>query len=183
MRRLQTAAELNVKCMTMERTFFYYERTRAQQAKVLAFNMLFLPFIFWLFLLLIPKSEPIYNEFVLYTKYIVVVAELGLVSMVAWFLTHPAKFYIKLTNSEFSSFHPTFKEWTFSVNPQEVVSIEHRTDIGANSSLISVKMNNGNSVLLSPNYPYNRSELYEALRLANPNIKTPENTWSFPYKK
>jgi len=44
-------------------------------------------------------------------------------------------------------------------------------------------MNNGSSVLLSPNYPYKRSELYDALRLVNPNIKTPNNTGLFPYKK
>ena len=110
-------------------------------------------------------------------------SELVLLLLAAWLLTHPAKFYIKLTNSELSSFHPTFKEWTFSVNPQDIIEIEHSTDIGANASLISVKMNNGSSVLLSPNYPYKRSELYNALRLVNPNIKTPKNTWSFPYKK
>ncbi|QYX63612.1 hypothetical protein [Shewanella sp.] len=169
--------------MHIERTFFYYERSRKQQAKVLVFNMLFLPLILWLIWMLISKNEPFYDEFLFYIKYIVVVSELALLSLAAWLLTHPAKFYIKLTNSELSSFHPTFKEWTFSVNPQDIIEIEHSTDIGANASLISVKMNNGSSVLLSPNYPYKRSELYDALRLVNPNIKTPKNTWSFPYKK
>ncbi|MEL4391050.1 hypothetical protein [Shewanella xiamenensis] len=169
--------------MNIKRTFFYYERNRKQQVKMLAFNMLFLPVILWLILIFIPKSDPFYNEFLFYVKYIVVVSELALLSLTAWLLTHPAKFYIKLTNSEFSSFHPTFKEWTFSVNPQDIIEIEHSTDIGSNASLILVKMNNGSSVLLSPNYPYKRSELYDALRLVNPNIKTPNNTWSFPYKK
>lgn len=169
--------------MNIKRTFFYYERNRKQQAKKLACNMLFLPVILWLILIFIPKSDPFYNQFLFYVKYIVVVSELALLSLTAWLLTHPAKFYIKLTNSEFSSFHPTFKECTFSVNPQDIIEIEQSTDIGADASLISVKMNNGSSVLLSPNYPYKRSELYDALRLVNPNIKMPKNTWSFPYKK
>lgn len=169
--------------MNVERTFFYYEKSRKQQAKTLALNMLFLPVILWFILIFIPKSDPFYNQFLFYVKYIVVVSELALLSLVVWLLTHPAKFYIKLTNSEFSSFHPTFKECTFSVNPQDIIEIEQSTDIGADASLISVKMNNGSSVLLSPNYPYKRSELYDALRLVNPNIKTPKNTWSFPYKK
>lgn len=169
--------------MNITRTFFYYERNRKQQAKMLAFNMLFLPVILWFILIFIPKSDPFYNQFLFYVKYIVVVAELALLSLVAWLLTHPAKFYIKLTNSEFSSFHPTFKEWTFSVNPQDIIEIEQSTDIGADASLILVKMNNGSSILLSPNYPYKRSELYDALRLVNPNIKMPKNTWLFPYKK
>ncbi|MGL4577350.1 MAG: hypothetical protein ACRCVP_00310 [Shewanella xiamenensis] len=169
--------------MNIERTFFYYEKSRKQQAKMIAFNMLFLPVILWLILILIPKSNPFYNQFLFYVKYIAVTSELVMLSLAAWLLTHPAKFYIKLTNSEFSSFHPTFKECTFSVNPQDIIEIEQSTDIGADASLISVKMNNGSSVLLSPNYPYKRSELYDALRLVNPNIKTPNNTWSFPYKK
>ena len=168
--------------MNIERTFYYYERTRKQQAKVLALNMLLLPLTLWFILILTPKEYPIYNELVFYVKYIIVTSELVLFSVAVWFLTHPAKFYIKLTNSEFSSFHPAFREWTFSVNPNEIIEIEHSTDIGANSSLISVRMNDGSFALLSPNYPYKRNELYDALRAVNPNIKTPKNTWSFPYK-
>ena len=145
--------------------------------------MLLLPIVLWFTLILIPKEEPIYNELVLYVKYITVAAELALLSVAVWFLAHPAKFYIKLTNSEFTSVHPTFREWTFSVNPKEILEIEQNTDIGASSSLISVKMKNGSSVLLSPNYPYKRNELYDALRLVNPDIITPKNFWSFPYKK
>ena len=169
--------------MNTERTVYYFERTRKQQAKALVFNMLLLPLILWLILALIPKGEPIYNEFKFYVKYIIVTSELVLLSVATWLLTHPAKFYIKLTNSEFISVHPTFKEWTFSIDPREIIEIEHSTDIGANSSLITVKMNNGSSALLSPNYPYKRNELYEALRSVNPNIKTPKNSWSFPYKE
>lgn len=119
---------LGVKYMHIERTFFYYEKSRKQQAKVRAFNMLLLPLILWLILILISKNEPFYNEFLFYIKYIVVGSELVLLSLAAWLLTHPARFYIKFTNSEFSSFHPTFKEWTFTVNPQEIIEIEHSTD-------------------------------------------------------
>ncbi len=168
--------------MKNEKTFYYYERTREQQAKVLAFNIIFLPLIMWLFLQLIPKTEPVYKQFLECVKYIVVIGEVVLLSIIAWFLTHPAKFYIKLTNSEFSSFHPNFKEWTFSVNPHEIVEIGHNTDTQAQSRLISVKMKDGSSFLLSPNFSYSRKELYENLRLVNPNIKTPKQVWLFSNK-
>ncbi len=171
------------KAMNIEHTFFYYERTRKQQAKVLLLNMLLLPMVLWLFLAVISASEPLDSDFSVYLKYILVVAEFVLLSVAAWFLRHPAKFYIKLTNSEFSSVHPSFKEWTFSVDPHEIIEVEHSTDIGANSSLIEVKMNDGGTFLLSSNYPYKRHELYQALQLVNPKIKTPKKTWIFPYKK
>lgn len=168
--------------MTNEKIFYYYERTRKQQIKVLAFNMIFLPFIMWLFLQLIPKGEPVYKQFFACVKYIIIVGEIVLLSIVAWFIVHPAKFYIKLTNFEFSSFHPTFKEWTFSVNPQEIGEIGHGTDTQTQSTRISVKMSDGASFLLSPNFAYNRKQLYEALRLVNPNIKTPKHVWLFSGK-
>ena len=169
--------------MTNETLLYYYERTRKQQAKVLAFNMLFLPFILWLFLQLVRENQAVYEQFLVYAKYIIAIAELVLLSLVVWFLTHPAKFYIKLTNSEFSSFHPVFKEWTFSVSPQEIVEIEQNTDREAQSSIILVKLTNGSSYSLSPNYAYSRKKLYQALRLVNPNIKTQKNTWLFSYKR
>lgn len=165
--------------MNIEKTFYYYERSRKQQAKVLAFNMIFLPFVLWLFLQLIPETEITYKEFLVCVKYIFIVVEIALASVAVWLLTHPAKFYIKLTNSEFSSLHPNSKEWTFSVNPQEIIAIEHSTDNNASSSFISVKMHNGSFFLLSPNFAYNRKKLYEALRLVNPNIKTPKHIWLF----
>lgn len=169
--------------MIIEETFYYYERSRSEQAKVLVFNMVFLPLIMGLFLLLLPKSGPVYEQFRGYVIYIIAAAEMVLLSVVVWFLTHPATFYIKLTSSEFCSFHPNFKEWTFSVNPQEILEIGHSTDRDARSSYISVRMKNGASYLLSPNFPYNRNELYDALRLVNPDIKTPKNTWLFANKR
>ena len=169
--------------MNIEKIYFYYERTRKQQARVLAFNMFFLPFIMWLFLQLIPESEPVYVDFLMCVKYIVAVGEITLFSFLAWFITHPAKFYIKLTNSEFCSFHPNFKEWCFSVNPQEILEIAHSTDSEGMSNRISIKMNDGASFLLSPNFAYNRKKLYEALRLVNPKIKTPDYTWLFTVKR
>lgn len=173
----------NVKYMTNETLLYYYERTRKQQAKVLVFNMLLLPFILWLFLQLTRENEAVYEQFLVYVKYIIVFAELVLLSLVIWFLANPAKFYIKLTNYEFSSLHPNFKAWTFSVNPNEIVEIEQSTDREAQSSIISVKLINGSSYSLSPNYAYSRKKLYQALRLANPNIKIPKNTWLFSYKR
>ena len=149
---------------------------------MLAFNMVFLPFIMWLFLGLIPETEPVYREFLRLVKYIVIAGEVGIFSVVVWFVAHPATFYIKLTNSEFTSFYPGAKVWSFSVSPQEILEIEHSTDREAESSYISVKMSNGSSFLLTPNFAYNRKKLYEALRLVNPNIKTPKNTWLFRYK-
>lgn len=168
--------------MTNEKTLYYYERTREQQAKVLAFNMIFLPFIMWLFLQFIPKTEPVYKQFLDYVKYIVVIGEVVLLAIIAWFLTHPAKFYIKLTNSEFSLFHPNFKEWTFSVSPHDIVEIGHSTDTQAQSRLISVKMKDESVFLLSPNFSYDRKELYASLRLVNPHIKTPKQVWLFSNK-
>lgn len=168
--------------MSIEKTFYYYERTRKQQAKVLVFNMIFLPFVLWLFLQLIPESEPVYKSFLAYVSYIIVAGEFVLLSVVVWLLAHPATFYIKLTKSEFSSFHPIFKKWTFSVNPFEVAEIEHSTDREAKSSFISVKMNDGTLFLLCPNFAYNRKKLYDALQLVNPKIKIPRNTWLFSYK-
>lgn len=169
--------------MKNEIIYYYYERTRKQQSKVLAFNTLFFPFVLWLFLKLLPESDPAYKDFLVYVKYIIVVVEFVLLAVIVWYLRHPAKFYIKLTDSEFSSFHPTFNEWTFSLNPHEIVEVDHSTDRDAKSSFISVKTNNGSTFLLCPNYAYNRKELYKALRLVNPRIKIPKYSWLFSAKR
>lgn len=165
--------------MGNEKVLYYYERTRKQQAKVLFFNMLFLPCVFWLFLYLFSEDQAIYTQFEEYIKYIIAIAEVALLSFAVWFLTHPASFYIKLTNSEFSSFHPNFKEWTFSVNPQEIIEIKQSTDSQVQSSIISIQMQDGRSFLLSPNFAYSRKKLYAALCKVNPNIKIPKNAWLF----
>lgn len=165
--------------MNTEKTIFYYERSRKQQAKVLAFNMIFLPLVMWLFLQLIPETAAVYADVLMYTQYILLTGEVLLLAVLVWFITHPATFYIRLTDSEFSSFHPNFKSWSFSVDPHDIVAIEQSTDQGAHASYISVKMADGRCFLLSPNFAYNRKKLYEALRLANPHIKTPTYSWLF----
>lgn len=168
--------------MTNEKLFFYYEKNRKQQAKILIFNMFFLPFVFWLFVQLTQDNLEVYNKFSEYLKYILAILEVVLIATTIWLLTHPEKFYIKLTNSEFSSYHPIYKEWTFSVNPQEIIEIEQKTDNDAQLNLISIQMHNGSSFLLCPNYSFNRKKLYTALVQVNPNIKIPKNTWLFSKK-
>jgi hypothetical protein len=169
--------------MATAKVLFYYERTRKQQAKVLGLNMLLLPMVMWLWLLLLPATDDLYQQFFDYALYIVVVGELGLITVALWFITHPATFYIKLTQTEFCSAHPTMKDWSFSVNPQDITEIAHSTDRDASASYISVWMKDGSSFLLSPNFSYNRQQLYAALRLVNPNLKLPKQHRVFSDQK
>lgn len=167
--------------MMTEKIFFYYERSRKQQAKVLLCNMFFLPVVLWFFLWLIKDHQAKYDQFYFYAKCIFVAVEIILMSILIWFITHPATFFIKLTNLQFSSFHPIFTEWTFSVDPEEIIEIKHSSDREAQLSIISINLQNGSSYLLSPNYAYSRSELYKSLLSVNPKIKLPKNSAIFPF--
>jgi hypothetical protein len=166
--------------MANGKVLFYYERTRKQQIKVLALNMLLVPFVFWMILLLIKDHQDNDEKLFIVVMTIVILTEVILLSMVIWFLRRPARFFIRLTNYRFSSFHPQFKEWCFSINPFEIVEIEHSTDWDAQSSLITIKMRDGSSHLLCPHFDVDKKQLYQALSSLNSQIITPQKTWLFP---
>ena len=162
------------------KVLFYYERTRKQQIKVLALNMLLVPFVFWMILLLVKDHQENYEKLFILVMAIVIVTEVILLSTVIWFLRCPARFFIRLTQHRFSSFHPQYKEWSFSINPLEIIEIEHSTDWDAQSSLIIIKMRDGSSHLLCPHFDFDKKLLYQAIASFNPQIITPQKTWLFP---
>ena len=161
--------------MKHENTLYYYERTRKRQAITLAMNMVVLPVIFWLFLILTRENEQVYQQLLTILKPLLIVIELIFISVIIWFLTHPARFFIRVTESEFSVSHPLFKEWTFSVEPQAIAEIAVTSNRQSRSVTTSVKMKDGSSYTVCPNYAYSRKKLYDALRQANPAIKAPKN--------
>ena len=160
---------------------FHYERSRKQQARVVLINMLLLPLVLWLLLQLIndPVARP---RFASLLMAIGVAAELGLLALAVWLLRHPASFSIRLSAGEFSSHHPMFKAWCFSVDPAEIVAIEHSTDREANGSHISIQTRSGQRHALSPNYAYDRKALYRALAMLNPAIRLPRHPGVFGLK-
>jgi len=169
--------------MSTEQLLFYYERTRTQQAKVLILNMMLLPLVIGLWLMLIPTTEEGYPQFLQAALYIVAGAELGLFAVAVWFLAYPAKYFIRLTHDEFCSVHPTVKAWTFSVKPQDITEIVHSTDRDASASYLTIHMKDGSSCLLSPNFSYNRQQLYAALRLLNSDLKLPKHPGLFSFRE
>lgn len=165
--------------MTPEKIYFYYERTRKQQIKVLALNMPLVPFVFWMILLLVKDHQDNYEQFFIVVMAIVILTEVILLSMVIWFLRRPASFFIRLTDNQFTSFHPQFKEWCFSINPSDLTEIEHSTDWDAQSNLIIIKMRNGDSHLLCPHFAYDKKKLYQALVSLHSHIIVPKKTGFF----
>lgn len=161
-----------------DQILFYYARSRKQQAKVAAANMLFLPIVLGAFLYLVKNSDQLerIQTIILITLF---VAEFFLSVLIVWLLRYPAEFYIRLTKAELRSYHPMFKEWTFSVDPQEIVEISQTTDREAISSSIRIIMRDGASYLLSPNFSYDRKQLYQALAHLNPAIILPKHVGLF----
>lgn len=160
---------------------FHYERSRKQQARVVLINMLLLPLVLWLLLQLIndPVARPRFTSLLMV---IGVAAELGLLAVAVWLLSHPASFSIRLSASEFSSHHPMFKAWCFSIDPAEIVAIEHCTDREGDGRYISIQTRSGQCHALSPNFAYDRKALYRALATLNPTIRLPKHAGLFGLK-
>jgi hypothetical protein len=161
-----------------EYQLFYFARSRKQQAKVAAFNMIFAPVMFGLFLTIVRSSDR-FDEFLNIIGIILIVTELVLLSLIAWLLKNPAEFYIKLSRTEFTSYHPMFKEWTFSVDPFDIIEIKQSTDQDAMMSSIQIQMQDGTSHVLSPNFAYDRKKLYQSLASLNPAIVLPKHVGLF----
>jgi hypothetical protein len=164
--------------VTSDQHLFYYSRSRKQQAKVAVINVLFVPLMFGIFLIIVRDSDR-FDQFLKIVGIILVVTEFALLALITWLLRNPAEFYIKLNRTEFTSFHPMFKEWTFSVNPFEIVEIRQATDREAMASSIRIILQDGSSYALSPNFAYDRKKLYQALARLNPAIVLPANIGVF----
>lgn len=110
-----------------------------------------------------------------------------LICLLIWFLKSKQKFEIYVTDDEFYSYHPLFKEWCFSVNPKDIKAIEHDLRIGSDlMTNINVHLNSGQKLQVCQNYAFSRHDLYCALQQANPAIKLPDNANVFkqrPNKK
>lgn len=96
-------------------------------------------------------------------------------SLMLWFLTSSKKFELYVTEDEFYSMHPTFKEWCFSVKPKDIKSIAHQYSTAGKMIKIDMKMNNGDRRQICKSYGYSRKNLYAALQQANPLIELPDN--------
>ena len=92
-----------------------------------------------------------------------------------WFLRSKKRFEIYVTENEFYSSHPIFKEWCYTVNPKDIKKIEHNNSPSHGITSIDVTMSNGDRFQICKNYGYSRKKLYEALKKANPLIEFPAN--------
>jgi hypothetical protein len=157
---------------------FHYEHSRRQQARAVLINMALLPAVLWLLLQLIddPAAHQRWTGLLLG---IGLLAELAMAALAAWLLSRPASFSIRLSAREFSSHHPMFKAWCFSVDPAEIVAIEQSTDREADGRYISILTRDGQRHALSPNYGYDRRALYQALAALHPAIRLPKHPGLF----
>lgn len=167
--------------MTEEKTHFYFVYSRKQQAKNVVWNMLLLPFCLgfclWLF-----QGHATQHRITQLLVGVLLLAELLMLWRLCWLLRHPASFVLKLTDTEFSSQHPTFARWCFVAKVADIITIEQRTDVDAMLRLIVVRMQNGNEHLICPNYNFNRQLLYQKLKELNPQLVIPAQPWWF-YQK
>ena len=161
---------------------FYYKRTRKRQALTLAFNILILPVLLYVFSL-IAKDQSNYEEMYAVAEKIFISIGAVLFSVMIWFLRSKKKFELYVTEDEFHSEHPFFKGWCFTVNPKDIKKIEHILNLGSRTININMTMNNGEWYQICLNYAYSRKNLYEALKKANPLIEFPENISGFKVSK
>jgi len=159
---------------------FYYKRTRKRQALTLAMNILILPVLLYMFSL-ITKDQKNYEELYAYAELILLAIGVVLFGLLLWFLRSGKKFELYVTEDEFHSAHPLFKEWCFTVNPRDIKKIEHIANFytGTVYTTIYMTMNNGELYQICKNYNYSRKNLYDSLKKANPLIEFPENIGSF----
>lgn len=161
---------------------FHYAKTRKRQAINVALNMLLLPLILYLFHHLV-KDEPNYEELYAAAEIIACSIAMILTGILIWFLKSKEKFELYVTENEFYSYHPVFKEWCFSVNPNDIAAIEHHLGIGSGSMTnINARLKNGRELQICQNYPFSRKELYSALQKINPDIHLPDHANLFTHK-
>ncbi len=161
---------------------FHYVKKRKRQAIHIAINILMLPLLLYIFHYVFkdePNFEPIYAVI---EKFIFIIM-IFLSGMFIWFLKSKEQFEIYVTNNEFYSYHPVFKEWCFSVNPKDILEIEHQLSVGAGSmTYINVHLSDGQKRQICQNYSFSRQDLYSALQRVNQNIKLPDDANVFKHK-
>ncbi|MBE9609729.1 hypothetical protein [Chitinilyticum piscinae] len=160
---------------------FYYERTRRQQAAVLAFNMLFLPVVLGLLLLLVDDPAA-YRKFVTVLQPLLIACELVMLGVLLWLLARPAAFTISLGRTLFSSHHPQFKAWCFAVHPQDIAEISYGNRRKGQSA-IRIVLKDGQQLALCPNFAFSHRKLFAALQRANPAIRVPDPFWPFARRR
>lgn len=161
---------------------FHYVKTRKRQAKTIAINILILPLLLYV-LHEVANNEPNFAQVYAVAKIITVVGVVVLAGMWIWLLKSKEKFELYVTENEFYSHHPVFKEWCFSVNPKEIVAVQHHLGIGAGAMTnINVHLKDGQKLQICQNYSFSREDLYSALKKANPMIQLPENPNLFKHE-
>ncbi|UZE94817.1 hypothetical protein [Alkalimarinus alittae] len=161
---------------------FYYAKTQTRQAITLAVNILLIPVLLYAFRYFL-HSEPNFEQLYAVVKIGAFVVAAVMVVILLWLLKKNDRFEIYVTDSEFYSHHPVFKEWCFSVNPKDIVAIEHNLEVSQSAMTnINVCLKNGERVQITQNYNFSRKDLYDALKQANPDIKLPENANLFNHK-
>ena len=153
---------------------FHYTRTGKRQALSLAINILLLHVLLYVFSI-IAKDQSNFEKIYVIAEQIMFAIGIVLAGVMLWFLMSKQKFELYVTEDEFYSMHPIFKEWCFTVNPKDIKSIKHRYSVSSEMTSIDMIMNNGDKFQICKNYGYSRKHLYEALKKANPLIELPEN--------
>lgn len=160
---------------------FHYEKTRKRQAVSVGINILLLPLLLYAFQF-VAKDEANFEQMFAIAELAVLAVAVVLAAVFVWLLTSKEKFEIYVTENEFYSAHPTFKEWCFSVNPKDIKSIDHKLNIDSTAMTnINVHLNNGRKLQICQNYSFSRKDLYAALISANPKIKLPDNANVFKH--
>lgn len=161
---------------------FYYAKNQKRQAITLAVNIVLIPVFLYAFRYFLHK-EPNFEQLYFVVKIGAAVVAVVMVVILLWLLKKGDKFEIYVTDNEFYSHHPVFDEWCFSVDPQNIVAIEHNLEVSQSAMTnINVRLKEGGVVQITQNYNFSRKDLYQALKKANPDIQLPEDANLFNHK-
>ena len=166
----------------MKMMLFHYTKTRKRQAIKVAVNILIIPVLLYMFQKA-GKDQPNFEDVYAVAEKAAIALAVVLTGILIWFLKSKERFELYVTENEFYSYHPVFKEWCFNVNPKEIASIEHNLNVGAGRMTnINVHLKDGRKCQISQNYAFSRKDLYAALQKINPDIDLPDNANTFRHE-
>ena len=161
-----------------EEYLYHFKKTRKQRSKLfIRMGVVFLLYIAVLFLCEHYTSFKISAE----NRNIAVgsfsLAALILFYVAWWHIKNPATYEAYITKDKFSIVYPGSEIWSFDVNVDEIVKIEHRQSHSSGGKSIvktGVVMENESFHEICMNYGNNVNEMFKVLKSINPKITFPK---------
>lgn len=157
---------------------FHYRKTANKLALSLAFNITLALALLFLFSILAKHYSDFETTYAIAKPIALIIIALLTVLML-WHLKRDKDFQLYVTENTFHCHHPSFQPWCFRLNTKDITKIVNRHITAGDMTTIEIVMNSGERFQLCQNYPYSREALYRALKIANPLIELPANSYCF----